>query len=52
MKAIEIDEALKLAQDHVEFLLELMRPFLIAEFEHGFKHGIEFEREKPGKERG
>ena len=29
----------QLAEDHVDWLLELIRPLLIAQFVHGYKHG-------------
>jgi len=35
------DTARKLAENHVDWLLEMMRPLMITEFEHGFRHGWE-----------
>ena len=35
------DNAQKLAEDHVDWLLEIMRPLLVEEFIHGYKHGQE-----------
>ena len=29
----------KLAEKHVDWLLKIIRPLLIAEFIHGYKHG-------------
>jgi hypothetical protein len=31
----------KLAVEHVDWLLKILRPLLITEFEHGYKHGYE-----------
>jgi len=33
-----------LAEQHVSWFLEMMRPLLIEHMMHGFKHGQEFER--------
>jgi len=30
-----------LAESHVDWFLSAIRPLLIAQFEHGFKHGTE-----------
>ena len=34
-----------LAEDHVDWLLKIIRPLLIAEFVHGYKHGQEDSKE-------
>ena len=34
-----MSDAEKLAEDHVDWFLEIIRPLLLAEFIHGFKHG-------------
>ena len=39
------DKAFDLAIAHVDWFLSMLRPLLISHFEHGFKHGIEFERD-------
>jgi hypothetical protein len=31
----------ELAEQHVDWLLEILRPLMITEFLHGFKHGVE-----------
>lgn len=31
----------KLAEEHVDWFLETIRPLLITHFEHGYKHGKE-----------
>jgi len=31
----------KLAIEHVDFLLNIMRPLMLAEFNHGYRHGFE-----------
>ena len=33
------DEKVRLAQDHVDWLLETLRPLMVEEFLHGYKHG-------------
>ena len=35
------ERARELANNHVDWLLDIMRPLLIAEFIHGFRHGWE-----------
>ena len=35
------DEATKLANEHIEWFLSLLRPLLFSHFVHGFKHGVE-----------
>ena len=35
----------QLAEAHVDWLLEVLRPLLIAEFVHGYKHGVESTQE-------
>ena len=35
------DRAKELAMNHVDWLLNIMRPLLITEFLHGFRHGFE-----------
>lgn len=32
--------ARELAEQHVSWLLDIMKPLLITEFEHGYKHGF------------
>jgi len=34
----------ELASAHVEWLLGMLRPLLIDHMQHGFKHGVEWER--------
>ena len=34
-------EAKKLAEAHVNWLLETLKPILISQFVHGYKHGME-----------
>ncbi len=36
------ETAHKLAIDHVDWALKLIRPLLISYMEHGFKHGVEY----------
>jgi len=31
----------KLAENHVDWLLSMIRPFMIEEFKHGYRHGYE-----------
>lgn len=31
----------KLAEDHVDWLLSVIRPLMVTEFLHGYKHGFE-----------
>jgi len=31
----------KLAEEHVDWLLDLIRPILVEEFKHGYRHGWE-----------
>jgi len=38
-----------LANDHVQWFLELIRPLLISHFEHGYKHGVEDTKENNQK---
>ena len=33
------DEASKLANEHIEWFLSMLRPLLFSHFIHGFKHG-------------
>ncbi len=33
-----------LAESHVDWFLSAIRPLLIAQFEHGFKHGLEIDK--------
>jgi hypothetical protein len=33
------EEGRKLAEDHVDWFLEILRPLLIEHFVHGYKHG-------------
>lgn len=40
----------KLAERHVDFLLCILRPLMIAEFVHGYKHGLEDALEKHNQE--
>jgi len=35
-------EAKEMAEAHVEWFLEMLRPLLIEHMIHGFKHGIEY----------
>ena len=35
------DKVRKTAEDHVDWILETVRPLMITEFEHGYKHGWE-----------
>ena len=34
-------EAIQLAENHVNWFLDLIRPLLISHFVHGYKHGID-----------
>lgn len=36
------DHIKKIAEDHVDWIIKILRPLLITEFKHGFKHGYEF----------
>ena len=31
----------QLAEEHVDWLLRILRPILVEEFIHGYKHGVE-----------
>jgi len=33
-----------IAKDHVDWFLSLVRPLMISQFIHGFKHGQQFEQ--------
>ena len=35
----------RIAKEHVNWFLDLIRPLLISHLAHGFKHGQEFEQE-------
>ena len=35
----------ELAKQHVDWLLKMLRPLLVDHMVHGFKHGLEYERE-------
>jgi len=37
--------AKRMAEEHVEWFLEIIKPLLITHMIHGFKHGQEFEQE-------
>ena len=39
-------KARKLARDHVEWQLNLLRPLLISYFIHGYKHGQEDQKDQ------
>jgi len=38
-----------LAEDHVDWFVNIIRPLLVSWFEHGFKHGTEYRDEKENK---
>lgn len=42
-------EGNRLAEEHVDWFLEIIRPLLISWFEHGYKHGTEWVYEKSDK---
>ena len=35
------DRAKQLAENHVDWLIDIIRPLLMTEFIHGFRHGFE-----------
>ena len=35
------EESIKLAENHVDWLLSVLRPLMIEEFKHGYRHGFE-----------
>lgn len=37
---VDVNKARRLALDHVNWLLGVLQPLLITEFEHGYKHGF------------
>ena len=39
------EAAKKTAEDHVTWYLDSIKPLLIANFIHGFKHGVEYEKD-------
>lgn len=41
MEQVDSERAEKFAFEHVEWLLDLLRPLLITEFIHGYGHGVE-----------
>jgi len=34
-------KSIKLAENHVDWLLAMLRPLMIEEFKHGYRHGFE-----------
>ena len=36
----------KIAEAHVDWFLEMIRPLLISEFVHGYKHGLKDKEKK------
>lgn len=44
------DKIGELAEDHVDWLLDLIRPLLLTEFEHGAAHGYEIRRIEEARE--
>lgn len=38
--------AYRLAEDHVSWFVETLRPILMSHMVHGFKHGVEFQKER------
>lgn len=38
---IDKDKVRKTAEDHVDWFLKTVRPLMVTEFEHGYKHGWE-----------
>ena len=34
-------KSIKLAENHVDWILAILRPLMIEEFKHGFRHGFE-----------
>ena len=41
MESKEMGKRKKLAQAHVDWILRVIRPLMIEEFIHGYKHGAE-----------
>jgi len=35
----DVEYVEKLAIDHVDWFLEIIKPLLVSEFQHGYKHG-------------
>jgi len=46
----KLNKSESLAQEHVDWLLKLLRPLLIEHFIHGYKHGEKTPRESQVKE--
>ncbi len=45
-----VEHGKKLAEDHVDWFLNIIRPLLIEHFVHGFKHGAEYPEEPSPEE--
>jgi len=42
----DLRDYIPIAEAHVDWFLQMIRPLLVSYFEHGFKHGVEKGKEE------